>query len=111
MSDIVKSLRRHQKIIVLVIALGVVSLYVTPIDQIFAQTSVQDRINARFQQAHDQTDAAFDRGVERVLTSRLVDVNRDQAYAIVDNLEEQRANLHQVLTEHNYRLLAQFPAP
>jgi hypothetical protein len=109
MSDIVKSLRRHQKMMILVAAIGVVSLYLLPLDQIFAQTSTEARINARFQQAHDQTDTAFNNAIQRVANSRLPSVNPDQYNAIVSNLEDQRDFLHQVLSEHNYRLLGQIP--
>jgi hypothetical protein len=107
MSHIVDSLRRQQKIIVLGAALAVVALYVTPLDQIFAQTSTVDRINARFAQAHTQVDSAFDRGVARVQNSPLGGTT--QGYALVANLEDQRANLHDLLSTHNYRIVGSLP--
>jgi hypothetical protein len=107
MSNIVDSLRRQQKIIVLGAALAVIALYVTPLDQIFAQTSTEQRINDRFALAHTQVDNAFDRGVARVQSSPLA--GTPQGYSIVANLEDQRANLHQVLSEHNYRIVGSLP--
>ena len=99
MSDIVKSLRKHQKMIILVAALGVISMYVMPLDQIFA-ASTGDLVKQRLDTAIDRTNAAFDRGIDRVQNS-----GSPQAYKIVENLENQQDRINQHLTDLQYRLL------
>jgi hypothetical protein len=108
MSNIVDSLRRRQKIIVLGLALGIVSLYVLPIDQIFAQTR-EELLNLRFDLAETQTNNAFDRGTARVLGAVQPGFSLDQAYAIVNTLEDQRANTLAQLTELRYSIIESLP--
>lgn len=45
MADIVDSLRKHQKMIVLGAALGIIALYVLPVDQLVNALTVHDRVH------------------------------------------------------------------
>ena len=59
MTHIVDSLRKHQKIIVLGVALGVIALYVIPVDQIVAAIPPQgqagiDRAISHIQDTRDR---------------------------------------------------------
>ena len=59
MTHIVDSLRKHQKIIVLGVALGVIALYIVPVDQIVAAIPPQgqagiDRAISHIQDTRDR---------------------------------------------------------
>lgn len=45
MADIVDSLRKHQKMIILGAALGIIALYVLPVDQLVNALTVHERIH------------------------------------------------------------------
>jgi hypothetical protein len=87
MIHLVNLLRKHQKIIVLGVALGIVSLYFLPFDQIFA-ASVQERVHARFAVARSQVTAHHDQlqhvpGLEAQILAQL----NDAEYRVITQLQ------------------------
>jgi hypothetical protein len=106
MRKIVDSLRRYQKIMILVVAFGVISLYMLPVDKIYAQLS-QDDVNARFDAAQARVDSAFNNGIDRVGAAMGRGLPAEQGYAIISNLEDQKSHVLSQLDENRYRLLDQ----
>jgi hypothetical protein len=106
MTKIVDSFRRYQKVMVLVVALGVVTLYMLPVDKIYAQLTETD-IHARFDAAQSRVDSAFNNGIDRVNAAMGRGLPTEQGYAIIANLEDHRTQVLGQLDENRYRLIDQ----
>jgi hypothetical protein len=82
------SIRKYQKIVVLGLALGVITLYMVPIDQILAQNGPGGGLDT----ARAAFNTAFDNAEDKVLASALD--GSDRGYAIIDRLNERQADLN-----------------
>lgn len=80
MINVIDSIRKYQKIIVLGVALGVIALYMTPLDQIMAQTGPG---SVGFDNARASVDRAFGNAIASVQDA--LD-GSDRAYSIIDRL-------------------------
>ena len=75
----VDNIRRYQKMIVLGVAIGVIALYMTPLDQIMAQTGP----GVGLDNARASVDMAFGNAITAVQDA--LD-GSDRAYSIIDRL-------------------------
>jgi hypothetical protein len=76
MSHTVDSIRKHQKMIVLGVALAVIALYIIPLDQITMALTHSQKISAHFQKIRDRISANthIPQFVKDKVTSHLSDV-------------------------------------
>jgi hypothetical protein len=93
------SIRKYQKIVVLGLALGVITLYMAPVDQILAQNGPGGGLDT----ARAAFNTAFDNAEVKVLDAL---GGSDRAYAIVDRFNEKQADLNDRFDVLTYRLVA-----
>jgi hypothetical protein len=76
MSHTVDSIRKHQKMIVLGVALAVIALYIVPLDQITMALTHSEKVSAHFQKIRDRISANthIPQSVKDKITAHLSDV-------------------------------------
>jgi hypothetical protein len=80
MTNVKDFIRKYQNIIVLALALGVIFLYVVPVDQVLAQSPIRTQINSTFDNARDTIHRALD--------------DSDRAFMRIEILDNQQAALN-----------------
>jgi hypothetical protein len=103
MSKVIDNIRRYQKMIVLGVAMGVIALYMTPLDQIMAQTG---RDSGAIDAARATMDTAFSNAITSV-QNQIANIGSDRAYSIIDylNARHDAANLR---VDAAYQILQTF---